>query len=64
MPTLEVQQKFLSILVQFVKYVNFCQLLFWGQVESCYLFKLGITPCKAEQPLKGMGLQEKETQTD
>ena len=28
------------------------------------LFKLGITPCKAEQPLKGMGLQEKETQTD
>ena len=26
--------------------------------------KLGLTPCKAEQPLQGMELQEKETQKD
>ena len=26
--------------------------------------KLWFTPCKAEQPLKGMELQEKETQKD
>ena len=26
--------------------------------------KLRFTPCKAEQPLKGMELQEKETQKD
>ena len=25
---------------------------------------MGFTPCKAEQPLQGMGLQEKETQKD
>ena len=25
---------------------------------------VGFTPCKAEQPLEGMGLQEKETQKD
>ena len=27
-------------------------------------FKLGFTPCKAEQSLQGMELQEKETQKD
>ena len=27
-----------------------------------FFFKLGFTSCKAEQPLKGMKLQEKETQ--
>ena len=26
--------------------------------------KLGFTPCKAEQPLQGIELQEKETQKD
>ena len=26
------------------------------------IFKLGFIPCKTEQPLKGMKLQEKETQ--
>ena len=26
--------------------------------------KLGFPPCKAEQPLQGMELQEKETQKD
>ena len=29
-----------------------------------FLFKLGFTSCKAEQPLQGMGLQEKEAQKD
>ena len=27
-------------------------------------FKLGFTTCKAEQPLRGMELQEKEAQKD
>ena len=27
-------------------------------------FKLGFTPCQAEQPLKGMELQEKQAQKD
>ena len=27
-------------------------------------FELGFTPCKAEQPLQGMELQEKEAQKD
>ena len=27
-------------------------------------FKLGFTPCKAEQPLRGMELQEREVQKD
>ena len=28
------------------------------------IFKLGFIPCKAEQPLQGMELLEKETQKD
>ena len=27
-----------------------------------FFFKFGFTPCKAEQPLRGMELQEKEAQ--
>ena len=29
-----------------------------------FFFKLGFTPCKAEQPLRGMELREKEAQKD
>ena len=29
-----------------------------------YIFKLGFTPCKAEQPLQGMELQEKKHKKD
>ena len=29
-----------------------------------FFIKLGFTPCKAEQPLRGMELQEKEAQKD
>ena len=29
-----------------------------------FIFKLELTPCKAEQPLWGMELQEKEVQKD
>ena len=32
--------------------------------EEVLFFKLGFTPCKAEQPLWGMELQEKEAQKD
>ena len=44
-----VQSSYLKQL-QFVKYSHF--------------LKLGFTPCKAEQPLQGMELQEKEAQKD
>ena len=33
-------------------------------VKYLQLFYLGLIPCKAEQPLQGMGLQEKEAQKD
>ena len=29
-----------------------------------FFFKLGFTPCKAEQPLRGMELQEKKHKKD
>ena len=40
---------------------------FWGaphilHMGVIFLFKLGFTPWKAEQPLQGMELQEQETQ--
>ena len=44
-------------------------LLFWLywitllKIEGVFL-KLGFTPCKAEQPLQGMMLQEKQAQKD
>ena len=31
-------------------------------MSTFFFFKLGFTPCKASQPLRGMGLQEKEAQ--
>ena len=34
------------------------------QVLDSLIFKLGFTPCKAEQPLRDMELQEKEAQND
>ena len=30
--------------------------------KKIFLFKLRFTPCKAEEPLRGMELQEKEAQ--
>ena len=33
-------------------------------INFFFIFLLGFTPCKAEQPLQGMELQEKETQKD
>ena len=36
----------------------------WLIIYIHIFFKLGFTPCKAEQPLQGMVLQEKETQKD
>ena len=30
----------------------------------CFFFELEFTPCKTEQPLQGMELQEKEAQKD
>ena len=38
-------------------------LALWWAVENFdffFFFKLGFTPCKAEQPLQGMELQEKK----
>ena len=33
-------------------------------VNVIFFFKLGFTPCKAEQPLRGMELQEKKNKKD
>ena len=50
-------------------FVNKMILLFWLYwitlltIEGVF-FKLGFTPCKAEQPLQGMMLQEKQAQKD
>ena len=33
-------------------------------ISVFFFFLMGFTPCKAEQPLLGMELQEKETQKD
>ena len=33
-----------------------------GKKITYFFFKLVLTPCKAEQPLRGMELQEKEAQ--
>ena len=32
--------------------------------REAHFFYLGFTPCKSEQPLQGMELQEKESQKD
>ena len=32
--------------------------------KAVFFYNLGFTPCKAEQPLQGMELQEKEAQKD
>ena len=34
------------------------------QAYTFLFFKLGFTPCMAEQPLQGMELQKKEAQKD
>ena len=40
-------------------------MFFFGDFNVHHFFKkLGFTPCKAEQPLRGMKLQEKEAQKD
>ena len=45
--------------------------MFWLKIDvfqqivvRVYFLKLGFTPCKAEQPLRAMKLQEKEAQKD
>ena len=46
-----------SNFVTFISTLNFQVLQ-----KPCFLKKMGFTPCKAEQPLQGMDLQEKEAQ--
>ena len=45
-----------------------CQIVFTLDSVQNFIgkgfFQLGFTPCKAEQPLRGMELQEKEAQKD
>ena len=36
----------------------------WLSIIKLIFFKLGFTPCKAEQPLRGMELQEKKHKKD
>ena len=44
--------------------VMYIALIILFKLVHMYFFKLGFTPCKAEQPLQGMELQEKEIQKD
>ena len=39
-------------------------LMFSNKLTKLLFLKLGSTPCKTEQPLHGMELQEKEAQKD
>ena len=52
-------QFFMTNLSEFFQYF-----LFYCKIFFLFLFKLRFTPCKAEQPLKGIELQEKESQKD
>ena len=36
----------------------------YPEASFFYIYILGYTPCKSEQPLRGMELQEKEAQKD
>ena len=40
------------------------QKVVFSPISSIVFFELGFTPCKAEQPLRGIKLQEKEAQKD
>ena len=42
----------------------FCVKRVEAQTAFFFFFKLGFTPCKAEQPLQDMELEEKEPQKD
>ena len=56
----------LSFYKTFVKKMILLFWLYWItllKIEGVFL-KLGFTPCKAEQPLQGMMLQEKQAQKD
>ena len=52
------QQKILPNKVMFADKSGF------NYLDCFFLYYLGFTPCKAEQPLQSMELQEKETQKD
>ena len=40
---------------------NQCKALKVSKEHGVFFFKLGFTPCKAEQPLRGIELQEKKS---
>ena len=44
--------------LQTYKLINF----FLWQIPNCFFFLMGFTPCKAEQPLRGMEVEEIEAQ--
>ena len=43
-----------------VSSVSYLKLYFYAGSLLLAFFKLGLTPCKAEEPLRGMVLQEKK----
>ena len=63
-----VELRYLLINKKEVKLIKQLTALKWSiSLKGCsevYILKLGFTPCKAEQPLESMELQEKETQKD
>ena len=56
-----VLQQFIAIKYIFLINMNY---LYIKTKENIFFFKLRFTPCKAEHPLQGMELQEKETRKD
>ena len=49
---------------RFLIWVVFSRVIIKIEIKQKIFFQLGFTPCKAEQPLQGMKLQEKEAQKD
>ena len=48
-----------KILLRLIHTNNYSNRYYWPRIVDSF-FKLGFTPCKAEQPLQHMELQEKE----
>ena len=62
--TLELYDMTIFVRSFFMKAANTIYNFLGKLLHKLFFFSLGFTPCKAEQPLQGMELQEKETQKD
>ena len=62
--TLELYDMTIFVRSFFMKAANTIYNFLGKLLHKLFFFSLGFTPCKVEQPLQGMELQEKETQKD